>query len=142
MDRIQSKAARLQRIEHRLYNAPRGLRVAELAEYCGVDRRTIYRDLQALEEMGAPIWESEGRYGIDRESYLSTIRLNLNEAVALFFAARLLAHHSDEHNPNVVSALAVGRGWLRVGWRRRCERVCGGMSILQIVRSICWSTLH
>ena len=42
----------------------------------------------------------------------------------------------------VVSALAVGRGWLRVGWRRRCERVCGGMSILQIVRSICWSTLH
>ena len=30
MDRIQSKAARLQRIEHRLYNAPRGLRVADL----------------------------------------------------------------------------------------------------------------
>lgn len=105
MDRIQSKAARLRRIEHRLYNAPRGQRVAELAEYCGVDRRTIYRDLQALEEMGVPVWENDGRYGIDRESYLSTIRLNLNEAVALFFAARLLAHHSDEHNPNVVSAL-------------------------------------
>jgi proteasome accessory factor B len=33
------------------------------------------------------------------------VRLNLNEAVALFFAARLLAHHIDEHNPNVVSAL-------------------------------------
>lgn len=105
MERIQSKAARLQRIENRLYNVPRGLRVAELAEYCGVDRRTIYRDLQALEDLGAPIWQADGRYGIDRESYLSTIRLNLNEAVALFFAARLLAHHSDEHNPNVVSAL-------------------------------------
>jgi proteasome accessory factor B len=71
-----------------------------------VDRRTIYRDLEALEEMGVPVWEDTGRYGIDRESYLSTIRLNLNEAVALFFAARLLAHHSDEHNPNVVSALS------------------------------------
>ena len=105
VDRIQSKAARLQRIEHRLYNAPRGQRVTELAEYCGVDRRTIYRDLQALEEMGVPVWEQDGRYGIDRESYLSTVRLNLNEAVALFFAARLLAHHIDEHNPNVVSAL-------------------------------------
>lgn len=105
MDRIQSKAARLQRIEHRLYNVPRGQRVAELAEYCGVDRRTIYRDLQALEEMGVPVWEDAGHYGIDREAYLSTVRLNLNEAVALFFAARLLAHHSDEHNPNVVSAL-------------------------------------
>jgi proteasome accessory factor B len=106
VDRIQSKAARLRRIEHRLYNAPRGMRATELAEYCGVDRRTIYRDLESLDEMGVPVWENEGRYGIERESYLSTIRLNLNEAVALFFAARLLAHHSDEHNPNVVSALS------------------------------------
>jgi proteasome accessory factor B len=106
MDRIQSKAARLRQIEHRLYNAPRGLRAAELAEYCGVDRRTVYRDLQSLEEMGVPVWEDQSRYGIERDSYLSTIRLNLNEAVALFFAARLLAHHSDEHNPNVVSALS------------------------------------
>lgn len=105
MERIQSKATRLRRIEHLLYNAPRGLRVVDLAEQCGVDRRTIYRDLGALHDMGVPVWEFEGRYGIERESYLSTIRLNLNEAVALFFAARLLSHHSDEHNPHVVSAL-------------------------------------
>jgi proteasome accessory factor B len=106
MDRIQSKAARLRRIEHHLYNAQHGLRAVELAEYCGVDRRTVYRDLASLEEMGVPVWEDSGRYGIDRESYLSTIRLNLNEAVALYFAVRLLAHHSDEHNPHVVSALS------------------------------------
>src|SRR5436853_2905505 len=106
VDRIQSKAARLRRIEHHLYNAPAGLRVVELSEYCGVDRRTIYRDLLSLHEMGVPVWEDSGRYGIDRGSYLSTIRLNLNEAVALFFAARLLAHHSDEHNQHVVSALS------------------------------------
>jgi proteasome accessory factor B len=104
-DRIQSKAARLRRLEHRLYNAPHGLRVVELAAYCGVDRRTIYRDLLTLHEMGVPVWERAGRYGIDRETYLSTVRLNLNEAVALFFAARLLTHHSDEQNPHVVSAL-------------------------------------
>jgi proteasome accessory factor B len=105
MDRIQSKAARLRRIEHRLYNAPNGLRVIELSAYCGVDRRTIYRDLMTLHDMGVPVWEDTGRYGIDRETYLSTVRLNVNEAVALFFAARLLTHHSDEHNPHVVSAL-------------------------------------
>lgn len=104
-ERVQSKAARLRRIEHLLYNAPGGLRVVDLAERCGVDRRTIYRDLAALEEMGAPVWQRNGRYGIERDSYLSTVRLNLNEAVALFFAARLLAHHSDENNPHVVSAL-------------------------------------
>lgn len=106
MDRIQSRAARLQRLEHNLYNAPHGLRVVELAERCGVDRRTIYRDLQTLGEMGVPVWEADGRYGIDRESYLSTVRLNLNEAVSLFFAVRLLAHHSDENNPHVVAALS------------------------------------
>ncbi len=105
MDRIQSKAARLRRLEHCLYNAPQGMRVVELAESCSVDRRTIYRDLLALEDMGVPVWEDNGRYGIDRESYLSTVRLNLNEAIALFFAVRLLAHHSDEHNPHVVAAL-------------------------------------
>ncbi len=105
-DRIQSKAARLQRIEHLLYNAPHGLRVVDLADYCGVDRRTIYRDLTTLAEMQVPVWERTGRYGLEREHYLSTVRLNLNEAVALFFAARLLSHHSDEHNPHVVSALS------------------------------------
>jgi predicted DNA-binding transcriptional regulator YafY len=104
-DRIKSKAARLRRIEHRLYNTPDGLRVSDLARDCGVARRTIYRDLESLQEMGVPIWEGEGRFGINRSAYLSTVRLNLNEAVSLFFAARLLAHHSDEHNPHIVSAL-------------------------------------
>ena len=104
-DRIASKAARLQRIERQLYNAPGGLRATDLAAALGVDRRTIYRDLFSLEEAGVPVWQADGRYGINRERYLSTIRLNLSEAVALFFAARLLAHHSDEHDPHVVAAL-------------------------------------
>jgi proteasome accessory factor B len=104
-DRIKSKAARLRLIEHRLYNAVNGLRVSDLARDCGVARRTIYRDLESLQTMGVPIWEGEGRFGINRSTYLSTVRLNLNEAVSLFFAARLLAHHSDEHNPHIVSAL-------------------------------------
>ncbi len=104
-DHIRSKAARLRRIEHRLYNSPAGMRAVDLAAECGVDRRTIYRDIGALEEMGVPVWEMGGRFGIDRASYLSTVRLNLNEAIALYFAARLLTHHSDEHNPHIVAAL-------------------------------------
>lgn len=104
-DRTQSKAARLRRIEHKLYNTPNGLNAVDLAEYCGVDRRTIYRDMLALEEMGVPIWQMNGKFGIDRDIYQTTVQLNLNETVALYFAARLLAHHSDEHNPHVVNAL-------------------------------------
>ncbi|GAC1542461.1 MAG: WYL domain-containing protein [Herpetosiphon sp.] len=103
--RTQSKAARLQQIEHKLYNNPRGLSAVELAAYCGVDRRTIYRDIMTLEEVGAPIWQLDGRFGLERGRYQSTVRLNIDENVALYFAARLLAHHSDEHNPHVVSAL-------------------------------------
>lgn len=103
--RTQSKAARLQQIEHKLYNTPKGISAVGLAEYCGVDRRTIYRDLLTLEEVGAPIWQERGRFGLERGQYQSTIRLNLNETIQLYFAARLLTHHSDEHNPHVVSAL-------------------------------------
>lgn len=103
--RVTGKAARLRRLENRLYNLPNGCKVVDLAREFGVNRRTIYRDLAALEATGVPVWEHEGRFGIDRDAYLSTIRLNLNEAVALYFAARLLAHHSDEHNPHVASAL-------------------------------------
>lgn len=105
MDRIESKAARLRRIEHKLYHTPDGMRAVDLAEFCGVDRRTIYRDLEALGVMGVPIWEGEGRFGIHRDSYVSTVRLNINETVALYFAARLVAHHSDEHNPYVAATL-------------------------------------
>lgn len=104
-DRIASKAARLRRIEFRLYHSNQGLRATELAAECGVDRRTIYRDLATLHDMGVPIWEDRGRYGLERSSYLSTVRLNLNEAVAILFAARLLSHHSDENNPHIASAL-------------------------------------
>jgi proteasome accessory factor B len=103
--RTQSKAARLRRIEHKLYNTPNGLNAVDLAEYCGVDRRTIYRDMLALEEMGVPVWQMDGKFGIDRDMYQTTVQLNLNETVALYFAARLLTHHSDEHNPHVVNAL-------------------------------------
>lgn len=105
MDRIQSKAARLRRIEHKLYNSPSGMRAVDLADYCGVDRRTIYRDLESLHEMGVPLWEGNGRFGIERDSYVSTVRLNINETVALYFAARLISHHSDEHNPHVAATL-------------------------------------
>ena len=103
--RTQSKAARLQRIEHKLYNTPNGMSAVELARYCGVDRRTIYRDIETMDAVGIPVWQLDGKFGIDREIYQSTVRLNLNETVALYFAARLLAHHSDENNPHVVGAL-------------------------------------
>jgi proteasome accessory factor B len=81
------------------------MRAVEIAEACGVDRRTVYRDLDLLSVSGVPVWQDGGRFGIERERYLTTVRLSFNEAMALYLAARLLARHSDEQNPHVVTAL-------------------------------------
>ena len=105
MSRLLNRAERLRAIERLLYRSPNGMRVVEIAGACGVDRRTVYRDLDLLSVSGVPIWQDEGRFGIERERYLTTVRLNFNEAFALYLAARLLARHSDEQNPHVVTAL-------------------------------------
>jgi predicted DNA-binding transcriptional regulator YafY len=105
MSRIFNRAERLRAIERLLYRTPTGMRAVEIAEACEVDRRTIYRDLDLLSVGGVPIWQDQGRFGIERDRYLTTVRLNFNEAFAFYMAARLLARHTDEHNPHVVTAL-------------------------------------
>lgn len=103
-----SKAARLQKMVHLLYRNPRGLTTQELSRHCGVSVRTIQRDLKDLEAAGTPVWEDEqsGTYGITQGYYLPPIHFSLEEASALYLAARLLARYSDEHNPIIVQALA------------------------------------
>ena len=105
MTRMTSRAARLRQIEELLYRSSRGLSASEIAAETGVDRRTVYRDVELLSEGGIPIWQDEGRFGIVREDYLSTVRLTLQEAVSLFIAGRLLARFADERDPHIVSAL-------------------------------------
>ena len=105
INRMQSRAERLRAIEQMLYRSHDGLRASEIAARCGVHRRTVYRDIDLLSSSGVPIWQDGGRFGIERSQYLTTVRLNFNEAVALFIAARLLSRHSDKHNPHVITAL-------------------------------------
>ncbi len=105
-ERALTRSERLGRIQQLLYRTPEGLSAIELAARCGVHRTTIYRDITSLStQMEVPLWEDKGRFGVDRSCYLVPVRLNLHEALALYIAARLLAHHSDERNPHVVSAL-------------------------------------
>jgi proteasome accessory factor B len=103
---IINRTERLTTIERMLSRNTSGLRVVEIAQECGVDRRTIYRDLSLLAQVGLPIYQRDGRYYINHDYYLATLRLNLNEAVALFLATRVLYRHSDQQNPHIVSALA------------------------------------
>ena len=103
MGRVQ----RLRALEQALLRAgDRGVRPGELAARLGVRRQTVYRDLQALADTDVPLWNpARGLWAVRQEQYVGTVRLSIHEAVALFFATRLLARMADEHNPHAVSAL-------------------------------------
>ncbi len=102
---------RLETIEHLLLENQLGLRVVEIAKACQVDRRTVYRDLKKLTDLGLPIFQKNGRFCINREHYLATVRLSLNEAIALLLAVRSLSHHATQQNPHLISGLSkLGAG--------------------------------
>lgn len=96
--RSLTKAERLGHISHLLHRNPLGMTVIDLARVCQVHKRTVQRDLHDLEATGVPIW-SDGanppHYGIDAGYYLPPIHLNLDDAIALYLAGRLLARQAD-----------------------------------------------
>jgi proteasome accessory factor B len=89
-----------------LYDAgDEGIALATIARECGVNRTTIFRDVEKLQIDGVPVWALKGKYGIDRTRYLPAVRFNLHEATALFLAARLLTRYADSHHPHVAGAI-------------------------------------
>lgn len=105
MSRLASRTSRLRCIEELLLLTPDGLRATDLAEKLEVDRRTVYRDVDFLCEQGLPVWQKDGRFGLNRTRYLTTVHLAFHEAIALTLAGLLLARTIDENNPHVTSAL-------------------------------------
>ena len=93
-------------MERILYDAPpEGLTPGEVAKRCGIHRSTVWRDIRSLQNNDVPIWGEKGHYGILRERYVTSVRLNLHEATALFLATRLLSRYSDENHPHVARAM-------------------------------------
>ena len=105
MDRDETRAERLKMLENLLFQSSRGLTAREIAERFGYHRTTAYRDLRSLERSGVPIWEEDHHFGVVKDRYITSVRVNLHESLALYLSARLLSAHSDKHNPHVVSAL-------------------------------------
>lgn len=105
MTRLRSRTARLRKIESELLLAQEGLTALDLAEQLSVDRRTIYRDMDFLCEQGVPVWQENGRFGINRARYLANVRLSFQEAIALVLAGLLLSRTIDDRNPHVMAAL-------------------------------------
>ena len=105
MSRLANRTARLRQLEELLLLAQDGLSVAELASQLLVNRRTVYRDIDFLSAQGVPLWQQDGRFGLNRTRYLATVRLSYQEAIALVLAGLLLARTLDERNPYVIAAL-------------------------------------
>ncbi len=105
MSRGLNRAERLRLIEKKyLYGAYTD---EEMAEQAGVESRaTIYKDRQLLITEGVPFVEVErGRWKIDRQNYLSVLRIGLYEAAMLYLMGRRTARQTHAPNPHVVSVL-------------------------------------
>ena len=105
-----NRVARLAYLQRLFYRNPRGYRSSELAELCGTSQRSINRDLEELqtEPYYLPLVLDDGwrwRLMEGHRFTLPPVHLSLQEAAALYLAARLLARVSDEPNPFVGRAL-------------------------------------
>ena len=102
--RKTDRTARLLKVEHLLYQNPRGLMIEEITRLCDVNKRTTYRDLKALEsELGVPLWEEGGKRGITEGYLLPPIHFTLPEALNIFLAARLMLNYAHRYDPNMAS---------------------------------------
>ena len=99
--------------------SPRGLSAQELADRIGVSKRTVYRDLLAMDsDAGLPIWQDKGKFGLEGGAFLPPLALTLHEATTLFLAARLLAKASDEHDTELIGGVRQARPGPAAGARR------------------------
>jgi predicted DNA-binding transcriptional regulator YafY len=100
----RDRTARLLGVAHLLFQYPHGLTASEIAERIGVNVRTVYRDIHALEdEVGVAVWQDGTRYGAEHSSFLPPLKLTLYEAVMVFLSARLMDRFKDSRDPCVVS---------------------------------------
>ena len=99
------RAARYLKIAMILHAHPEGIAARDIAGRVGVAVRTIYRDLEAMStDAELPVWQHEGRWGLEAGAFLPPLSLTIHEAMSLFLAARVLAKTSDEQDSEHIAA--------------------------------------
>ena len=78
-DRAEAKRDRLARLLSVLgvlqASGEAGIRPEEIARRTGMSKRTVYRDLRALEsELRLPVWSEGGRWGVQPGAFLPPLR--------------------------------------------------------------------
>lgn len=106
-----------------------GVTPGEIARRTGMSKRTVYRDLRALQdEMQVPLWSGEGRWGVQPGAFLPALSLTLQEAMAVFLAARLMTRYTDRFDPSLASAFGKLEEGLPASLRRHVERTLDEMA--------------
>jgi predicted DNA-binding transcriptional regulator YafY len=110
-ERIEGKRDRLARLLSVLRvlhaHGEGGVTPKEIARRTGMSTRTVYRDLDALQsEMQIPLWSEGGVWGVQPGAFLPAMRLTLQEAMAVFLAARLMTRYVDRFDPTLASAFS------------------------------------
>jgi predicted DNA-binding transcriptional regulator YafY len=126
-ERIEGKRDRLARLLRVLQvlqaHGEEGVRPAEIAKRVAMSTRSVYRDLRALEtEVGVPLWNEGGRWGVLETALLPPLRLTLQEAMAVFLSARLMTRYADKYDPNLAGAFQKLEEGLPEALRLHVER--------------------
>jgi len=102
----ESRSQLLDQVENLLKMSRQPLSQADLARRCGVNRSTIGRLERSLVKRGVPLrYDDQKRWYIDRNAYITSIKLQRDEALTVYLACRLLARYSDKPNQHIVVAL-------------------------------------
>jgi len=100
------RAARYLKIASILNEHRDGISAQNIALMIGVSKRTIYRDLEAMQlDAELPIWGEGGLWGLTGAAFLPPLALTLHEATSLYLAARMLAKTTDEQDNELIGAL-------------------------------------
>ena len=86
-----------------------GVTAQQLAERFGVTLRTIYRDLEALQDAGMPIKADRGRgggYALDKNYQLPPVNFTAREAALLVALSRLAVEQRLVPFPNAIERAA------------------------------------
>jgi len=101
----RDRTARLVGLANLLFQHPHGLTAHQIAYRIGMNARTVYRDLRALEsEVGVTLWQDGYRCGAERSSFLPPLKLTLHEAVTIFLSTRLMQRFQDRRDVHLVDA--------------------------------------